>query len=65
MFEATAKKLFATKSQVFSIYAEGTVGNSTKRVHAVVDMEPKIKDILDPTQGLKSTAGRILYWRME
>jgi len=60
-----ASELFMTKSQVFSIYAEGTVGNVTRRIHAVVDTEPKIADIIDPTQSLTAAGGRILYWRQE
>ena len=33
----SARQVFAASSTVFSIYAEGTVGRVTKRIHMVVD----------------------------
>ena len=58
-----AKQVLTTQSTVFSIYAEGTVGNARKRIHTVVDMEGL--DMLDPTKSVSSSGGKVLYWRMD
>ena len=65
-----ANTLFTTKSQVFSIYAEGNVtnpltGDTKKRIHAVVDIEPKEPSIIDPSQSMAAAGGKVLYWRQE
>jgi general secretion pathway protein K len=59
------KKVFVTSSRVFSIYSTGTVGNATRRIHTVIDIDPKQPDIIDPTQSLAAAGGKIFYWRME
>jgi general secretion pathway protein K len=58
-----ARRMLTTKSTVFSIYANGTVGNVTKRLHVVVDMAGQ--DMLDPTKSVGSSGGSVLYWRMD
>ncbi len=67
-FPVKAKKgkgVFVTSSHVFSIYVTGTVNNATRRIHAVIDIDPKQPDIIDPTKSLAASGGKILYWRME
>ena len=59
----SAKQVLTTQSTVFSIYAEGTVGNARKRIHTVVDMEGL--DMLDPTKAVSASGGKVLYWRMD
>jgi len=61
--KARARQVLTTRSSVFSIYAEGTVGNARKRIHAIVDMEGL--DMLDPTKSVASSGGKVLYWRMD
>jgi general secretion pathway protein K len=58
-----ARQVLTTRSTVFSIYAEGTVGNARRRIHTVVDMEGL--DVLDPTKSVSASGGKVLYWRME
>lgn len=58
-----ARRIFTTQSTVFSIYAEGTVGKATKRIHLVVDTEGV--DMLDPTKSVAASGGSVVYWRME
>jgi hypothetical protein len=58
-----ARRVLTTQSTVFSIYAEGSVGNARKRIHAVVDMEGL--DMLDPTKSVSASGGKVLYWRMD
>ncbi|MBN2716190.1 MAG: general secretion pathway protein GspK [Deltaproteobacteria bacterium] len=65
-----ANTLFTTKSQVFSIYSEGIVSNpltgeTRKRIHAVVDIEPKEPSMIDPSQSMAAAGGKVLYWRQE
>jgi general secretion pathway protein K len=58
-----ARRVLTTESTVFSIYSEGTVGKTTRRIHAVVDMEGL--DMLNPTQSVAASGGKVLYWRTE
>ncbi|MBN2524831.1 MAG: general secretion pathway protein GspK [Deltaproteobacteria bacterium] len=65
-----ADQLFTTQSKVFSIYAEGSVSNpltgeTKKRIHVVVDIEPKEPSIIDPSQSMAAAGGKVLYWRQE
>jgi general secretion pathway protein K len=65
-----ANQLFTTHSKTFSIYAEGNVsnpftGDTKKRIHVVVDIEPKEPSILDPSQSMAAAGGKVLYWRQE
>jgi general secretion pathway protein K len=62
---AKANKLFTTRSRYFSIYATGTAGNATRKIHVVVDSQPKMADMIDPAQSKAASGGKILYWRME
>lgn len=66
----SAKQLFTTQSQVFSIYVEGSVSNkltgeTKKRIHMVVDIEPKEPSIIDPSQSMAAAGGKVLYWRQD
>jgi general secretion pathway protein K len=61
--KARARQVLGTRSSVFSIYSEGTVGNARRRIHTVVDMEGL--DMLDPTKSVASSGGKVLYWRMD
>lgn len=58
-----AMRVLTTQSTVFSIYAKGTVGNVTRRLHVVVDMEGN--DMLNPGQSVAASGGSVLYWRMD
>ena len=58
-----ARRMLTTRSTVFSIYAEGTVGRVTKRIHTVIDMQGQ--DMIDPSKSVASSGGSVLYWRME
>ena len=58
-----ARRVLTTESTVFSIYSEGVVGKTTRRIHMVVDMEGL--DMLNPTQSVAASGGKVLYWRME
>ena len=65
-----ASRLFTTQSKVFSIYSEGSVanpltGDTKKRIHVVVDIEPKEPSIIDPSQSMAAAGGKVLYWRQE
>ncbi|MCK9522165.1 MAG: type II secretion system protein GspK [Proteobacteria bacterium] len=60
-----ARTFLATQSEVFSIYAEGEVGNAVKRIHAVVHANPRDPDMLDPQKKIMLAGGKVLYWRME
>jgi len=50
-----ASLYFTTKSNIFSIYATGKVGEIEKRIHAVVDLQGKSTN----------NSGKIIYWRMD
>ena len=63
LYKQNAKNVFSTRSTVFSIYGEGSVGRVTKKVHVVVDMEGI--DMLDPTNTVAASGGSVLYWHME
>ncbi len=65
--KAAARWLLTTKSSIFSIYSEGTVGQVTKRVHMVVDARPDAQDMLmlDQANPVAAAGGKVLYWRME
>ncbi|MDD5307765.1 MAG: type II secretion system protein GspK [Deltaproteobacteria bacterium] len=58
-----ARQLVTTRSTVFSIYADGTVGKVTKRIHVVVDTEGT--DMLDSAKTVAASGGSVLYWRMD
>lgn len=65
-----AEQLFTTQSQVFSIYAEGSVSNpltgqTKKRIHMVVDIDPREPSMIDPSQSMAAAGGKVLYWRQE
>ena len=59
------RKLFTTKSTVFSIYATATVGRVTKRIQAVVDMANDVTLALPEEQTATASGGKVLYYRME
>ncbi len=60
-----ARSVLTTKSTVFSVYAEGTVGRVTKRIHTVIDTKREDMLMLDPEETVGAAGGKILYWRME
>ncbi|MBN2343872.1 MAG: general secretion pathway protein GspK [Deltaproteobacteria bacterium] len=65
-----ATQMFTTKSQVFSIYGQGTVSNpltgeTKKRIHVVVDIDPKEPSMIDPSQSMAAAGGKVLYWRQD
>ncbi len=59
------KKMLTTKSAVFSIYSEATVGKVTKRIHMVVDMKAEDTMMLELGRTTSMAGGKVLYWRME
>ncbi|MBN2802876.1 MAG: general secretion pathway protein GspK [Deltaproteobacteria bacterium] len=61
----SGEKMLSTTSQVFSIYVTGTVKNATRRIHTVIDIDPKEPDIIDPETSTAASGGKIMYWRME
>jgi general secretion pathway protein K len=58
-----ANYAFTASSSVFSIYSDGTVGQVTKRIHTVVDMQSE--DLLNPEESIAAAGGKVLYWRMD
>jgi general secretion pathway protein K len=60
-----AARVLTTRSTVFSIYAKGTVGRVTKRIHMVVDTNAEDTFYLDPENSVAAAGGKVLYWRME
>lgn len=63
--KGTAARVLTTRSTVFSIYAKGTVGRVTKRIHVVVDMKADDSYFLNPENTVTAAGGKVLYWRME
>jgi general secretion pathway protein K len=59
------RKILTTQSSVFSIYAKGTVGRVSKRIHAVVDMKNEVQLALPDDQSLSLAGGKVLYYRIE
>ncbi|MDJ0763749.1 MAG: type II secretion system protein GspK [Myxococcota bacterium] len=60
-----ARRVLSTRSTVFSIYAEGTVGRVTKRIHAVIDTKGEDMMMLGPENAVAAAGGKVLYWRMD
>ncbi|MCP4599953.1 MAG: general secretion pathway protein GspK [Proteobacteria bacterium] len=63
--KSTARRMLTTKSTVFSIIAEGTVGQVTKRIHMVINTSAEDMLMIDPANPVSAAGGKVLYWRME
>lgn len=59
------RNMLTTRSTVFSIYSEATVGRVTKRIHMVVDMASETMLTLPDEETISAAGGKVLYYRME
>ena len=62
---AAQRNMLTTRSTVFSIYSEATVGRVTKRIHMVVDMSLEVTLTLPEDESLTTAGGKVLYYRMD
>ncbi len=59
------RNMMTTRSSIFSIYAEATVGRVTKRIHMVVDMNSDVTLALPDEETINAAGGKVLYYRMD
>jgi general secretion pathway protein K len=62
---AAQRNMLTTRSTVFSIYSEATVGRVTKRIHMVVDMSLEVTLTLPEDESITTAGGKVIYYRMD